>query len=119
MKSCSISLALLLAIQLFGCATKPDNPSAVREKAADTTAQIKRDSKAIAQGIREGWTRDKPLDINIASKEQLQGLSGVTPKMADNIVAHRPYAKVSELVEKHVISKAAYDKIEDRLTVKR
>jgi len=114
-----VTLALLLAIPLVGCDTKPNNPAAVREKAAETTAEIKRDSKAIAQGIREGWTRDKTLDINTASNEQLQGLPGVIPKIADSIVAHRPYTKVSELVEKHVISKAAYDKIEDRLTIKR
>jgi hypothetical protein len=64
-----LALALLLALLSFACAAKPDNPAAVREKAADTTAEIKRDTKAIAQGIREGWTRDKTLDINTVSKE--------------------------------------------------
>ncbi len=118
-ESWPLALAFVLAFMSFACSTKPDNPAAVREKAADTTAQIKRDSKAIAQGICEGWTRDKTLDINTASKEQLQALSGVTPKMATNIVAHRPYNKVSELLERHVITKVEYDKLEGQLTVKR
>jgi hypothetical protein len=109
---------ILFLLVLCGCSNKPESPDAVRERAANTTAEIKRDTKAIVEGVREGWTRDKPLDINAASKEQLQSLPGVTPKLADNIVSHRPYAKTSELMEKHVMSKSEYEKVADRLTVK-
>jgi DNA uptake protein ComE-like DNA-binding protein len=110
---------LLLLIPLCGCPTKPDNPATVRERAADATAEFKRDSKAIVQGVREGWTRDKSLDINSASKEQLQSLPGVTPKLAENIIFHRPYAKTSELMEKHIMSKSEFDRVADQLTAKR
>ena len=109
---------ILFLLVLCGCSNKPESPDAVRERAANATAEIKRDTKAIVEGVREGWTRDKPLDINAASKEQLQSLPGVTPKLADNIVSHRPYAKTSELMEKHVMSKSEYEKVADRLTVK-
>src|ERR1039458_2247850 len=111
-------IVILFLLVLCGCSNKPESPDAVRERAANTTAEIKRDTKAIVEGVREGWTRDKPLDINAASKEQLQSLPGVTPKLADNIVSHRPYAKTSELMEKHVMSKSEYEKVADRLTVK-
>ena len=109
---------ILFLLVLCGCSNKPESPDAVRERAANATAEIKRDTKAIVEGVREGWTRDKPLDINAASKEQLQSLPGVTPKLADNIVSHRPYAKTSELMEKHIMSKSEYEKVADRLTVK-
>jgi DNA uptake protein ComE-like DNA-binding protein len=102
---------------LCGCAPKESSPEAVREHAADATAEIKKDAKAIAQGVHEGWTRDNSVDINSASKEQLQSLPGVTAKAADSIVAHRPYANPSELVVRHILSQPAYDKIADRVKV--
>ena len=111
-------ILLFLVYSACGCSTKPESPDAVRERAANTTAEIKRDTKAIVEGVREGWTRDKPLDINAASKQQLESLPGVTSKLAKDIVSHRPYAKTSELVEKHIIAKSEYEKIADRLTVK-
>lgn len=117
-----ITLSLILSLvvgSLCGCSTKPDAPVDVRERAASATAELKHDTKAVAAGIREGWTRDKSLDINAASKEELQSLPGVGPKLADNIVSHRPYGKTSELVEKHIMSKPEYDRVADRLTAKR
>ncbi len=112
-------LLLLLVIPLYGCAAKPDNPAAVRERTAETTAQIKRDTKAMAEGIREGWSRDKALDVNSATESDLRAVQGMTPKMAERIVSHRPYAKTSELVDRHALTKAEYDQVADRLTVKR
>jgi hypothetical protein len=116
-----IGLSLILSLLVYsmcGCTTKPDAPVDVRERAANATAELKKDTKEVAQGIREGWTRDKSLDINAASKEQLQTLPGVTAKLADNIVSHRPYGKTSELVEKRIMSKPQYDRVADRLTAK-
>jgi DNA uptake protein ComE-like DNA-binding protein len=112
-----LSGVLCVLFTLCGCAPKDNSPAAVREHAADATAEIKRDAKAIAQGVHEGWTRDGSVDLNSASKEQLQALPDVTPKVADSIVAHRPYANSSELVDRHILSKPAYDKIADRLKV--
>jgi DNA uptake protein ComE-like DNA-binding protein len=89
----------------------PDSVRSLQSLYSRSASQlIKRDTKAIVEGVREGWTRDKPLDINAASKEQLQSLPGVTPKLTENIVSHRPYAKTSELMEKHIMSKSEYEK---------
>jgi Helix-hairpin-helix motif len=103
---------------LGGCTPKGSSPEAVREHAADATAEVKRDAKAIAQGVHEGWTRDSSVDINSASRGQLETLSGVTPKIAESIVSHRPYVNPSDLVKRHILSKPAYDKIADRLKAK-
>lgn len=40
------------------------------------------------------------LDANIATAEQLKGVPGVTPELAEAIVAGRPYATVAELNKK-------------------
>src|ERR1039458_2076831 len=103
----------------MGVLPKRAVPEAVREHAANATADLKQDAKAVAQGVQEGWTRDNSVDINSASKEQLQTLPGVTPKIAGSITEHRPYAVPSELVDRHILSKPAYDQIAGRLKVTR
>ena len=83
------------------------------------TAEAKSDAKAVADGIREGWNRNQPLDLNSASKEQLVSLPGMTSAEADRVIAGRPYGEPGELVTKHIVSKAEYDKIAERVTAKR
>ena len=64
------------------CSTKQD-PNQLREKTAQTTANLKQDAKAVAQGIREGWSRNNQLDLNTATAKELATLPGVTPREAD------------------------------------
>src|SRR5512146_401168 len=112
--------ALLLCLFLTGCTgcfSNP-NPEQVREKTAAATATIKTDAKAMAQGVREGWNRDKPLDLNSASKDQLQSLPGITAAQADRIIASRPYDKPADLLTRRILSRSAYDRIAPRITVK-
>ncbi len=118
---CVRSLAILLSaaslFALYGC-IQPSNSDQLREQTAQTTAALKTDAKAIAQGVREGWSRDHPLDLNSASKDQLVTLPGITPALADRILAHRPYSKPDDLVQEHVLREAEYRKISDRVKVK-
>lgn len=57
------------------------------------SADVKRDAPAVAAGIREGSSRDKPLDLNRATKEQLLTLPRVTAAEADRVIAGRSYNK--------------------------
>ncbi len=113
-----LGLSLCVLVLLSGCTSKQRSLEQVRERTADATATLKRDAKAVAEGVHEGWTRDNPVDINNASREQLQTLPGVSPQTAESIIKNRPYATPSELVQKRVVSNAEYDKIADRLKVK-
>jgi DNA uptake protein ComE-like DNA-binding protein len=108
---------LLLLTVLAGCNQK-ENPQQLREQTAQATAEAKSDAKAIAEGIREGWSRDKPLDINTASKEQLTSLPGVSSGEAERVVSGRPYRETAELVTRHIMSKAEYDRIADRIVAR-
>ena len=117
-----VLLSVIVASCLFldgcyGCGTK-QNPEQLKEKTAQTTAQLKSDAKAVASGIREGWNRDKPLNINRADKEQLSTLPGITVAEADRIIANRPYDSVQELVTKRVLAQRDLDRIKDRITAK-
>ena len=111
------SIILLLAV-LPGC-TQQKNSEDLKEQTAQATAEVKRDAQAVAAGIREGWSRDKPLDLNTATKDQLLSLPGVTAAEADRVIAGRPYNEPGEVVTRHIMPKAEYDKISDRVTAKK
>src|ERR1700716_349881 len=76
---------MLLLAALAGCTQPPQNSQELKEKTAQATAEVKRDAKAVAEGIREGWSRDKPLDLNTATKAQLESLPGMTEAEADRV----------------------------------
>jgi competence protein ComEA len=112
-----VVIALLVA--LAGCSAKQNNPQEVKEKTAQATAAIKNDAQAVAEGVREGWSRDKPLDLNTATQEQLHNLPGITDTQARRIVAARPYHDRTELVTRGILPKREYDAIADRITVRK
>ena len=101
-----------------GC-TRDPNPQEIREKTANATAELKQNAKAMAQGVREGWSRDKPLDLNKATEDQLQDLPGVNRAKADQIIAGRPLDDPHQLVTRRILSESEYGKIAGKVVVKR
>ena len=112
------AFAVPLLFLLAGCTSQKSSPDEVRERTAQATSAIKQDAKALADGVREGWNRDKPLDVNKASKEQLSSLPGMSTEGAERIIDGRPYSSASELVSRRIISQQEYDKIKDQITAK-
>lgn len=114
----SISLLICLIILLSGCSSQKQSPEEVREKTAQATAELKTNARSVVQGVREGWSRGNPLDLNTVSKDQLMSLPGITVERADRLIAGRPYQSADEVVGRHIISAQAYDRIKDRVTAK-
>jgi DNA uptake protein ComE-like DNA-binding protein len=107
-----------LAVVLTGCSQKPQNPDEIREKTADATAQLKSDTKAVVDGVREGLSRDKTVNLNTATEDQLITLPGVTHARATRVIAGRPYDDPHDVVTKHILSEEEYKRIKDRITTK-
>ncbi len=108
-----ITLALVLG-SITACTTK-DNPDEIRQRTAEATQTMRRDAKAVAEGVKEGMRSDKAIDVNTASRDELLSLPGMTERDADRIIAERPFKDAHELVARRLISEAEYDKISDRI----
>jgi DNA uptake protein ComE-like DNA-binding protein len=108
----------ILALTLATCAACAPNqsPDQLRQKTAEETAKLKQNTKAVAEGVKEGLSSKHSVDLNKASKEDLTGLPGINTQKADRIIAERPYASAHQLVTRHVLTEDEYSQIQDRVT---
>jgi DNA uptake protein ComE-like DNA-binding protein len=58
------------------------------------------------------------VDLNTATATELKGLPGLTDTDSAKIIQGRPYADKNQLVSRHVVSEATYDKIKDHVVAK-
>lgn len=104
---------MVLIGALAGCS--PSNTQNLQERTADATAAAKRDAGAIARGVSEGLKRKGPVNINNASEADMEKLPGVTPQIAGAVIAKRPYTQTKDLVRKHTMTTAEYDRIKGQI----
>lgn len=107
------AFALFAMLGLAGCRPAPKTPDQIRQDTANATGTAVRDTKAVAQGIVEGLKSQahRTVNINRASKADLETLPGIDAAAADRIIADRPYKDSSELRSRHILSRAEYNRI--------
>lgn len=114
-----ISSLIASFLAVFVACSPNQSPDQIREKTAEETATIKRDTKAVAQGLKDGLSNKRSLDLNKATKDDLVSLPGITAPRADKIIAERPYANTHQLVTRRILSEEEYSQIQDRIVVNR
>ena len=131
-----ITSALAFSLLLLSACSNQDTEK-TKQEAAKATEQIKegskvaavelkkdakeaaKQSKAIAEGVRQGLsTPDKPVNVNSASKTQLQTLPGIDEETADRIIKGRPYHTVDEVGTKGAVSPDQFSAIKNKIVIR-
>jgi len=112
----NLAVAGLMLVTSVACSPN-QSPAQLRQQTAEATETLKRDTKAVAEGVREGLSSKKTVDLNKASKDDLLSLPGINAPKADRMSAERPYASAHQLVSRHVLSEQQYSQLQDRVTV--
>jgi DNA uptake protein ComE-like DNA-binding protein len=115
MKLALLFISTIALLMVIACSPAERSPDAIRQDTAKATSEAARDAKAVVQGVEEGLKTKGLLNINTATSEQLETLPGITPAQARRIVAGQPYASSDELVKRHLVSQAEYDRIADKI----
>jgi hypothetical protein len=110
------SFLAVIFLAFAACTSQKQNPEELRERTAQATQDLKQNAKAVVEGVREGWSKDKPLNLNTATKDELSSLPGVSDTQAEAIIASRPYYAPNDLVKRKILSREEYSKIADRVT---
>ncbi len=97
-----------------GGATATTAPAAASQKAATTQKAATEKAQKTAAKLAPG----QRININTATKQELEALPGIGPAKAQAIIDNRPYSKPEDIMKVKGIKQKIFDKIKDNITVR-
>ena len=67
--------------------------------------------------LSESSTSSTLVNINTASAKELEGLPGIGPVYAQNIIEHRPYSIVDDLLKTGAVKEHVYEGVKELISV--
>ncbi|AUC94079.1 helix-hairpin-helix domain-containing protein [Bradyrhizobium sp. SK17] len=110
----ALTLGMLTATPSMAQSPQPAAPAAKSE----TSKMAPAPKAATPDAKTTGMAKDDLLDVNSATADQLDALPGVGKAYSAAIIKGRPYKGKDELVQKHILPEATYDKIKDKIVAK-
>jgi DNA uptake protein ComE-like DNA-binding protein len=103
----ALALSMFVAAPVLAQTPAPKAPAATAAPAAKTAPATAAKPKAAAL-----------VDINSATKAELDALPQIGPARSEAIIKNRPYRGKNELIDKKIIPQNAYDAIKDKIIAK-
>jgi len=100
-----------------GATPSAAKPAGAVEKTAPAAAKTKPAAEKTTKSALKLAPGEK-ININTASKEQLDALPGIGPVKAQAIIDGRPYQKPEDIMKVKGIKQGEFNKIKDLITVK-
>ncbi len=97
-----------------GGSTASAAPAAASQKAAATQKAATEKAQKAVPKLAPG----QRININTATKQELEALPGIGPAKAQAIIDNRPYSKPEDIMKVKGIKQKIFDKIKDNITVR-